>query len=61
MVINETHYKYGAEVLGRYVSLTETTPKNRICNNIGGRDLILNSSTMHTVFANSNRQIMYIQ
>lgn len=62
-VINETHYKFGEVPLGRYDDETdsiESLDRERITNNIGGRDVVVDYSMLHTVYSQSNHGVMYM-
>ena len=62
-VINETHYKFGEVPLGRYDRETdsiESLDRERITNNIGGRDVVVDYSMLHTVYSQSNHGVMYM-
>ena len=62
-VINETHYKFGEAPLGRYDSDTNTIEalnKEKVTNNIGGRDTVVDYSMLYTVYSQSNHGVMYM-
>ena len=56
-IINETHYKFGAHPLGKYGS---TEQVYRICNNIGGRDLVVEFSMLHQVYLQRHMALMHV-
>ena len=56
-VVNETHYKFGAHPLGKYGS---TEQVYRICNNIGGRDLVVEFSMLHQVYLQRHMALMHV-
>ena len=62
-VINETHYKFGEAPWGRYDSDTntiETLNRERVTDNIGGRDTVVEYSMLYTVYSQSNHGVMYM-
>ena len=62
VVINETHYKFGAAPLGKYNRKTKTIEESeRKTNNIGGRDTVVDYAMLCTVYSQSNCGVLYVK